>query len=110
KGCGGSEQQAASDSATEIKDPVVVAWRPSDEHVLQHLLGYPGGAAVPDEVGSEFSVSRPSKGHVVAQDLHLFSILDYGCQRVVRRRGFHLIAQFNVRKLLAPDDPLLRFC
>src|SRR5271169_1802812 len=78
------EKQISSDSAAEVEQPVVVARWAADEHVLKHLFDGAGRTAVADEVSAKFTVRRPAEGHVVAQDLDLFPILDNGRERVVR--------------------------
>ena len=43
------EEQSAGDGAAEIQQSVVVAWRPANEHVLQHLLYSARRTGVADE-------------------------------------------------------------
>ena len=105
---GRHEEQVSGDGAAEVEQPVVVAGRPADEHVLEHLLDGAGRTAVADEIGAKFTVTRPAEGHVVAQDLDLFSVLDDGGERVVRRGWLDGIVQFDVGKLGAADDAFLR--
>ena len=81
---GRHEEQVSGDGAAEVEQPVVVAGRPADEHVLEHLLDRAGRTAVADEIGAKFTVRGPAEGHVVAQDLDLFSVLDDRRERVVR--------------------------
>ena len=81
---GRHEEQVSGDGAAEIEQPVVVAGRPADEHVLEHLLDGAGRTAVADEIGAKFAVRGPAEGHVVAQDLDLFAVLDDRRERVVR--------------------------
>ena len=52
------EEQIAGHGAAEIQQPVVVAGRPADEHVLEHLLDGARRAAVADEIGAEFALCR----------------------------------------------------
>ena len=86
KCCRRHEKQAAGDGGAEVEQPVVVARRTADEHILQHGLGDARGAAIADEVGAELAVAGPAKGHVVAQDLEFFSVfLDDGQARCARR-------------------------
>jgi len=63
------EEQVSCDRAAEVEEPIVVARRPADEHVLQHLLDGAGRAAVADEIRAELTVPRSTEGHVVTQDL-----------------------------------------
>src|SRR5271165_3672329 len=84
KCCGGREKQASRDSTAEIEQPVVIARWEADEHVLQHFLNRSGRTAVTNEIGAKFALRGPPEGHVVAQDLDLFPILDDGCECVVR--------------------------
>src|SRR5580704_12522438 len=65
---GWHEEQVSGDGAAEVEYPVVVAGRPADEHVVEHLLDGAGRTAVADEIGAEFTLRRPAEGHVVAQD------------------------------------------
>ena len=103
------EEQISGDGAAEVEQPVVVAGRPADEHVLEHLLDGAGRTAVADEIGAKFTMRGPAEGHVVAQDLDLFPVLDDGRERVVRRGWLDGIVQFDVGQLGAADDAFLRF-
>jgi hypothetical protein len=47
-----------------------------EELTGEHLLNGAGGTAVSDEIGSKLSGPGPAEGHVVTQDLDLFSVLD----------------------------------
>src|SRR5271156_5022111 len=51
-------------SAAEVEHPIIVARRPPDEHVLDHLLGHPWRAAIADEIGAEYAASDLAEGHV----------------------------------------------
>src|SRR5271155_2826189 len=51
---GRHEEQISGDGAAEIEQPVVIAGRPSHEHVLEHLLGGAWRTAVADEIRSKF--------------------------------------------------------
>ena len=55
------EKQVAGDGPAEIQQPVVVARRPADKHVLEHLLDRAGRTAVADEIRAEFSLPRPGR-------------------------------------------------
>ena len=103
------EEQVSGDGAAEVEYPVVVAGRPADEHVLEHLLDGARRTAVADEVGAKFTMPGPAEGHVVTQDLDLFPVLDDRGERVVRGRWLDGIVQFDIGKLGAPDDAFLRF-
>src|SRR5271170_4850228 len=104
------EKQTSTDGPAKIQHAVVIARRPPDKHVLQHLLSDSGRPAIADKVGSEFPAAGFAEGHIVPENLDLSSIFDNACQSVVSRRRLYRIAQLNIRKLLAPDDPLLLFC
>ena len=57
--------------AAEVEQPVVVPGRAPDEHVLDHLLRDPRGAAVADEIGSpdlrhHASPTKTARGKVAA--------------------------------------------
>src|ERR1700678_11171 len=80
---GWNEEQVSGDGAAEVEQAIVVAGRAADEHVLEHLLNGARRTAVADEIGSEFTLRRLAEGHVVAQDLDLFAVLDNGGERVV---------------------------
>src|SRR5580698_2672709 len=78
------EEKIPGDGAAEIKQPVVVAGWPADEHVLEHLFNRAGRTAVSDEISAEFTVARLAEGHVVAQNLDLFSVFNDRGKSVVR--------------------------
>ncbi len=65
----GHEEQRAGDGAAEIQQPVVIARRPADEHVRQHLLDRPRRAGIAHEIRPELALPGLAEGHVVAQDL-----------------------------------------
>ena len=73
----------SSDGTAEIEQPVVVAGRPSHEHVFEHLFNCTGRTAVANEVGAKFALPCPAEGHVIAQNLDLFPVLDDRCECVV---------------------------
>src|SRR5208337_4053125 len=98
----------SGDRAAEVEQPVVVAGWPANEHVLKHLLNGAGGTAVANEISAKFALSGAAEGHVVAQDLDLFPVLDDRRECVVRRGWFDGVVQFNVRQLRASDDSFLR--
>src|SRR5579871_5162733 len=81
---GRSKKEATRDGAAEIEQPIVVAGRPAHKHVFEHLFDSVGRTAVADEIGAKFTVRGPAEGHVVAQDLNLFPVLDNRCECVVR--------------------------
>src|SRR5438552_608017 len=91
----------------EVKQPVVVAGRLANKHVIQHLLRRPRRTAVPDEVGPEFIRRGLSERHVVSQDLDLLPVHGDRRERVVRRARFDRLIQLDIRRLRAADDPLL---
>src|SRR5579871_800279 len=76
--CGRSKKHVSSDRAAEIEQAVIVAGRPAHEHVFEHVFDGAGRTAVADEICAKFTVPGSAKGHVVAQDLDLFSVLDNG--------------------------------
>src|SRR5580698_3051757 len=102
------KKQIARYCATEIQNPVVIAWRTADEHVLQHFFNRIGRAAVADKVSPKLSFGNPAEGHVVAKDLNFFTILLDGRERVVCRRRLDGVVQFDVGQLRSSDDALLR--
>ncbi|SOY97263.1 hypothetical protein CBM2599_B51009 [Cupriavidus taiwanensis] len=104
----GDKEQAAGDSPAEIEQPVVVAGRPADEHVLEHLLDRGRRAGVGDEVGAEFARTGAAKHHVVAQDLDFLPVVVERGQRAVRVRWLDTGVQLDVRQLPAADDQFLR--
>ena len=106
---GRHEEQVAGHGAAEIQQTVVIAGRPADEHVLQHLLDGPGRARIADEIGAELALRRAPERHVVAEDFYLFAVLDDRRQRVMRRRRLDRIVKLDVGKLGAADDAFLGF-
>ena len=92
--------------AAEIQQSVIVAGRLADEHILKHLLDGSRRPAITDEVGAEFA-SRPTEGHVVAQDLDLLAVLLDRREDIVCIGCFLGIIRFDVRQLGAADDALL---
>src|SRR5262249_22220244 len=74
KRSGWRKEQTAGDSAAEIQQSVIVAGRPANEHILEHLLDGSRRPAVTDEVGAELA-SRPTERHVVAEDFELLAVL-----------------------------------
>ncbi len=78
------KEKASRHRTAEVENPVIVARRPSNEHVLEHLLDRPGRTAVADEIGTKFPVRGAPKRHVIAQDLHFLAVLDDGVERAVR--------------------------
>ena len=107
EGGGGGEEEAAGDGAAEVEEAVVVAGRAADEHVFEHLLGGARGAAVADEVGTEFALAGFAEGHVVAEDLQLFAVFVDGGEGAVGVFRFDGVAELDVGKLLAADDVFL---
>src|ERR1700677_4582857 len=77
------KEQVSGHGTAEVEQPVVVAGRAADEHVLEHLLSGAGRTAVADEIGAKLTMRGPAERHVVAQDLDLFSVLDDCGERVV---------------------------
>src|SRR5580704_18647243 len=77
------KEQVSGHGAAEVQQPVVVAGRAPDEHVLDHLYDSAGRTAVADEISTKFTGARPAEGHVVAQNLDLFPVLDDRGERVV---------------------------
>src|SRR3984893_10431348 len=104
---GWHEEQGTGYRPAEVEPPIIIAGRAADEHVLDHLLGHPRRAAIANEVGAIFTGTDSAEGHVVAHDLKLFAILGNRGERVVRRRRFYRVVQFDVGQLAAADDALL---
>src|SRR5262245_57661747 len=104
---GRNEEQASGDRSAEVEDAVVVAGRPSNEHVLEHLLDGARRTAVADEIGSEFPVPGAAEGHVVTEDLDLPAVLLDDGEGVVRTGGLDGIVELDVGDLRATDDLLL---
>src|SRR5208283_4202751 len=80
----GREKQVSRDGATEVEQPIVIAGRAANEHVLKHLFNRIGRTAVANEISAKFTLRGSPEGHVVAQDLDLFPVLDDGSECVVR--------------------------
>src|SRR5260370_36523458 len=106
---GRHKEEVPGDRATEVQQAIVVAWRPTDEHVLQHLLRPLWRARVADEVGPVLAMRRVTEWHVVANDLDLLPILVDRGQGVMRRGRLDGVVQFDIGELRAADDFLLRF-
>src|SRR5579862_2343296 len=107
KSCGWYEEKVSGDGAAEVEQAVVVAGRAADEHIHQHLLDGARGTAIADEIGAKFAVGRPAEGHVVAENLDLFSVLNDGGESAVRGSGLDGIVQLDIGKFSAADDALL---
>ena len=105
----GHEEQIAGHGAAEIQQPIVIAGRPADEHIFQHLLDRSRRTRVADEIGAEFALPGAAEGHVVAEDLHLFAVLDDRGQRVMRGGRLDRVVELDVGKLGAADDAFLGF-
>ena len=106
---GRHEEQIAGHGAAEIQQPIVIAGRPADEHVVQHLLDGSRRARIADEIGAEFALCGAAERHVVAEDLYLFAVLHDRGQRVVRRGRLDRVVELDVGKLGAADDAFLGF-
>src|SRR5262249_55941297 len=104
---GWDEEQDSGHRSAEVEQPIIIAGRAADEHVLDHLLGHRRRAAIADEVGAELTRADSAKGHVVANDLKLFPIFGDRGERIVRRRRLYRVVQFDVGQLGAADDALL---
>src|SRR5882762_6875976 len=102
------EEQVSSDGTAEVEQAIVIAGRPANEHVLEHLLDSAWRTAVADEIGTKLTLRGPAKRHVVSQDLDLFPVLNNRGECAVRRARLDGSVQFDVRKLLPADDSLLR--
>src|SRR5260370_41590550 len=101
------KEQRAGHGAAEVEQPVIVARRPADEHVHEHLLDSVRGPGIADEIGAELTLSDVAERHVVAHDLQLLSVLLDRRQSVVRRGWLHGIVQFAVGPLGSAYDSLL---
>src|SRR5262249_61957202 len=78
------EEQVSRNCLAEVEQPVVVAGRPANKHILEHLLNSARRTAVPNEIGAKFTVRGPAKWHVIAQDLDLVTVLDDRRESVMR--------------------------
>src|SRR5262249_57103064 len=92
---GWTEEQGPGHGAAEVKQPIIIAGRAADEHVLDHLLGHPRCAAIADEVGAELGRADAAERHVVAQDFELFPILRIRLERAVRRRRLYRVSALH---------------
>src|SRR6266849_6479542 len=101
------EEEVTGDGAAEIEEPVIVAWRAADEHVLQHLLDRARRAAVTDEVGAELTLRCPAERHVVAQYLDLPATLLDRRQCAVCRGRLDRVIELDIGQLGAADDAFL---
>ena len=97
-------------TAVEGSDPVGVAGRVADEHVVQHPFGDRGGPRVADVIRAELVLTHLAERHVVPHDLQLVAVvvLDH-VQRQVRVRRLDVVVEFDVVEFGAPDDPFLLF-
>src|ERR1700732_3335911 len=77
------KEQVPSHGAAEVEQPVVVAGRAANEHVLDHLFDSAGRTAVADEIGTKFTGARSAEGHVVRKNFYLVPVLDDCGERVV---------------------------
>ena len=56
----------------------------SNKHITEHFLDDPKISCIPDKIGSELRLSRPSKRHVIPQNIVLIALgIDNGGQRFV---------------------------
>src|SRR6201999_116166 len=90
----GNEEQAARDRAAIVEQPVVVARRPADEHVLHHQFDRFGRTRVADEVRAELPLARAANRFVVEEILPLLAFLRDGGERVGRARRFDRVVEF----------------
>src|SRR3984957_18122662 len=72
--CRRNKERAARHRRREIQYPIILTLRHSDKHVAQHLFYHPKVSRVSDEIGSEFRMTRPSKRHIIAQDVVLVAL------------------------------------
>src|SRR5215831_20855517 len=107
--CGWREKHIAGFGEAKIQQTIVVTGGSPDKHIFEHLLNGARRTRVADKIGAEFTLRDAPEGHVIAQDLYLFPILHDRCQRIMRRRRFQSVVEFNVRKLDTPYNALLRF-
>src|SRR5580704_699795 len=96
---GRSEEQIPGYGAAEIQQSIVVACRPTDEHILQHLLDRSRRTRVANEIGAELALRGAAERHVVAEDLLLPSALNDRSQRIVGGRRLDGVVELDVRKL-----------
>ena len=88
---------------------IVIAGRPANEHILQHLLDGARRTAIADEIGPEFAVTRPAEGHIVAEDFDFDAVFFDRRKCVVGKAGFNRVVEFDVGDFPAADDAFLRF-
>ena len=105
----GMKNRLPGDGGAEVEDAIVIAGRPADEHVLEHLLDGARRAAVADEIGAELAVAGPAEGHVVAEDFDFFAVFFDDGERVVRGGGLHGVVELDVGDFSAADDFFLGF-
>src|SRR5258708_34405505 len=91
----------------EVEQSVIVAGRPANEHILEHLLDSAWRTAIANEIGTKLTLRRAPERHVVPQDLDLFPALDNRCQPAGRRGWFDGIIQLNIRKLVPANETFL---
>jgi hypothetical protein len=101
------EKQATGDGTAEIQQPVVIARRLADEHILQHLLDPIRRARITDEVSAELALPDLAERHVVAHDLKLLPVLLDRGQNVVGIGLLLGIELLDVGQLVPADDVLL---
>src|SRR5215471_19420702 len=106
---GRHEEQVAADRAAEVQQPIVVAGGLPDEHVGEHLLDRARRARIADKVGAELAMRGGAERHVVAYDLHLFSVFHDRGQRIVGGCRLDRVIELDVGELRAADDALLGF-
>src|SRR5258705_6359878 len=56
EGRGRGKEKISADRPAEVQEPIVIAGRAADEHVLEHLLDRSWRAGVADEVGPELAL------------------------------------------------------
>src|SRR5215469_7947480 len=69
------EEQVSSDGAAKVEDPIIVAGRTPNEHILEHLLDDARRTTIADEIRAKFILADLAERHVVAHNLELFPVL-----------------------------------
>src|SRR5271169_686819 len=96
KSRGRHEEKASAYGAAEIQQPIVVAGRPADEHVLQHLLDRSRRTCIANEIGAELPLRRGAEGHVVAKDLYFLAVLNDRCEYIVGACRLNRIVELDI--------------
>src|SRR5271170_2727268 len=93
--CGRSEEEIPGYCTAEIQQSIVVAGRPADEHILEHLLDRSGRTRVANEIGAELALRGAAERHVVAENLLLLSALNDRGQRIMGGRRLDGVVELD---------------